>query len=521
MNEFEQQNPNGVQPNPVEPTVSSEPEPAPQPIEPAVSAVPDAAPAPAQEPTPEPTPEPIPEPASAPQAQEIPPAQTAPEPQPTAPNYGAPYGFSGTNPPPFANTPPVPPDASFHPIEYSPVTPVKDYRPASKGLRVFCIALAALILLTGTTLTGYLFGKHGASVSSNRDKLYSDVELDLAAKPKDTDEYTAGQVYEMLNQSVVGISVYNSQGTITNATGVVYTEDGYILTNDHIYSTVAAPKFRIYLYDGTEYSAEYVAGDVISDLAVLKITDGSGFKPAVFGDSKELFCGETVVALGRPSGASDATSITKGTVSMTSRRVSVTSSYSARMIQTDSAINPGSSGGVLANMYGQVVGITSSKQSGTAYDAIGFAIPTDTVQRVVTQLISDGKVTDRAKLGITYQELDSVKAEISGAPGVGIYVASVSSDSDLYNKVAAGDIITKINGIAITGDDIVLDIIEESRAGDTITVTVMDQNGNISEYTAKLSANIGESSYKAELEEESQNSSSSSSGGTFDFPFGE
>ena len=106
-----------------------------------------------------------------------------------------------------------------------------------------------------------------------------------------------------------------------------------------------------------------------------------------------------------------------------------------------------------------------------------------------------------------------------GAPAVGIYVATVSSDSDLYGKVSVGDIITKINGKEITSDDIVLDILEECRAGDTVTITVVEENGSEAEYDVVLSANVGQSSYSKVLE--SKEESNDSSGGTFDFPYGE
>lgn len=461
------------------------------------------------------------------QSEPVPPASSEPAAdfsagQNTAGNnqYGQPFYQSQGIPvrPPFENNGCG--NSQMPPVNYAPVVPAAR-KSCSKGLRIFCLALAALILLTGTAFAGYLYGKNGSygSVVGGSNKR---VEVNLAEKPKNTDEYTAGEVYEKLNESIVGICVYNANGEASSATGVIYSEDGYVITNDHIYSKISAPKFRVYMSDGSEHTAEYVAGDTVSDLAVLKIKDNISFKPAQLGNSDELYCGETVVALGRPGGASDSTSITKGTVSMTARRVSITTNYSSRMIQTDSAINPGSSGGALVNMYGQVVGITSSKQSGSNYEAVGFAIPTVTVKRVVTQLISDGKVTDRAKLGITYKELNSVSAELSGSNAVGIYVASVSSDSDLYGKVKEGDVITKINGVDITNDDIVLDVIDNSAAGDTITVTVVSSDNSTAEYTAKLGANVGESSYNPNLESKSSdNSDSSQSGGTFNFPFGE
>ena len=312
--------------------------------------------------------------------------------------------------------------------------------------------------------------------------------------------------------------VYNSAGEISDASGVIYSEDGYIVTNDHIYSEIAAPKFKIYMYDGTEYDAKYVAGDSISDLAVLKI-DAKELKVAEFGDSREVVFGESVVAIGRPSDATGASSISKGIISSVSRRMTTTSSYSTNFIQTDSAINPGSSGGALVNMYGQVVGITSSKLAGEEYDAVGFAIPTVTMKRVVEQLISDGAVKDRAKLGISYTEIDSVTAEISGKSTVGLLIAEVTDDSDLHGKATAGDIITHIDGKEITNDDIVLDTLEALKAGDKITLTVVSQNGMSKDYIVTLKANVGHSSYSDTLKE--PNGSSSNNNGTFDFPYGE
>lgn len=402
-------------------------------------------------------------------------------------------------------------------INYSEVLPVKDYKPMSKGLKAFALIMAAVIMLTGASVAGYFLGRNSTGSGTRKN-----VTVNLAAKPADTDEMTAAQVYEKVNSSVVGITVYNSAGEGSQASGVLYSEDGYIITNDHIYSEVGAPKFKIYTSDGKEYDAKYIAGDQISDLAVLKI-DGSGFTPARFGNSDEIIYGENVVAVGRPSDATQASSITKGIISSTGRRVKTTSNYSAKLIQTDSAINPGSSGGALVNMYGQVIGITSSKLAGVSYDAVGYAIPTKTMKRICEELIKNGKVVSRAKLGITYTAINSVTAEINGYDCVGLYVASVSEDSDLYGKISEGDVITHINGIDVTSDDIVLDIIEESSAGDKISVTVLTKKGNEVTLDAVLKANVGESSYTTEINssESSDNDSSSSSGGTFNFPFGE
>ena len=397
----------------------------------------------------------------------------------------------------------------YNPVNYTEVKPIEDYKPMSRGLKLFALILAAVILLTGTCLTGYLLGRNSVKISHPK------VEVNLAAKPSDTDEMTEAEVYEEVNKSIVGIVAYNTSRKASQASGIVFSKEGYIVTNDHIYSDIAAAKFKIYTYDGKEYDAEYVAGDTVSDLAVLKVK-GASLTPAKFGNSDDLFYGEHVVAIGRPNDATDASSITRGFVSAVNRRVQTTSNYSSRLIQTDSAINPGSSGGALVNMFGQVIGVTSSKLASVEYDAVGYAIPTTTMKRIVDELISNGKVVSRAKLGITYATIDSITAEMNGYDYKGILIDSVSEDSGLYGKAEKGDVITHINGIEITNDNIVLDIIENSRAGDKITVTIATNSGTVKTVEAKLSANIGESSYKAIEEKPEINKD-----GAFNFPEGE
>ncbi len=412
---------------------------------------------------------------------------------------------------------------NFEKVLITPVTEITDYKPMAKGLKVFSVIMAVVIALTASCVAGYFFGKKSVPNS-----YLKKIPLSLSAKPADTDEMTAAQVYDMVNKSVVGITIYNKAGESAQASGVIYTKDGYVVTNDHIYAEIPAAKFIIYDYNGNEYNAEYVAGDSVSDLSLLKITNGKDFTVPDFGNSDEIVYGESVVAIGRPSDAKADSSITKGIISHTKRRMQTTSNYTTRLIQTDSAINPGSSGGALVNMYGQIIGITSSKLAGVNYDSMGFAIPTTTMKRVVSELAEKGKVETRAKLGISYQEITSVLVEIGKYKSTGLLVATVSEDSDLAGKVNKGDIITYVNGIKITGSDIVLDIIDESAAGDEITVTVLDSNGNSNDYKAVLKANVGESSYSLSDKGFSTNEVPSteipdgkSDGGTFDFPQGE
>ena len=246
--------------------------------------------------------------------------------------------------------------------------------------------------------------------------------------------------------------------------------------------------------------------------------EGKGFKAANFGNSDEVFYGETVVAIGRPNEPTDKSSITKGIISAVNRRVQTTSSYSARLIQTDSPINPGSSGGALVNMYGQIVGITSAKLVSSEQESIGYAIPTTTMKYIVDELIKNGKVLSRAKLGITYLAVDSIAVQMGKYKYQGLLVDSVSEDSDLYGKLQKGDTIIQINGIDITDDSMVLDIIEQSRAGDKITVTYITESGNTETLKAVLKANVSESSYQSNINSLPQTTTPNKE---FNFPEGE
>ncbi len=400
----------------------------------------------------------------------------------------------------------------YNPVNLDPVVSISDYKPMNKGLKVFALVIAFIILLTGSCLAGFLAGQSRVTVKSP-------VKVELEATPEDSKELSAAKVYETVDTSIVGITVYNTAGKMAQASGIVYSKDGYIVTNDHIYSEIANPKFKIHTSDGKEYDAKYIAGDLISDLAVLKLTSGS-LKPATFGNSDELYVGQKVVAIGRPNDATDASSLTKGIISATNRRVSNSSNYSSRLIQTDTPINPGSSGGALVNMYGQVIGVTASKLASVEYEGIGYAIPTTVMKRIVEELISKGNIVTRAKLGITYTAINSVAAEVGGLKHTGLLIQSVSGDSDLYGKINKGDTITEINGIEISTDDMVLDIIENCRAGDKITITFVTEAGLSNELSVKLGANIGQSSYTTK-DTPSNNNSVPSQGGIFDFPEGE
>lgn len=384
---------------------------------------------------------------------------------------------------------------------------------SSTGIKVFFSLIAIMVLIICGIAIGFIFGK--GSTYNNKQGINS-VNIVNKNENHKVGNYTTA--YNNTAQSVVSITVYtDSEGIMSYASGVVYSQDGYIVTNDHIYSEVSSPKFLVTMVDGTEYKAKFVAGDTRSDLAVLKI-NATNLKPATFGNSDEIILGEEVIAIGYPSGASGSAILTSGTISSRGIRVSTSSSYTMKMIQTDTAINPGSSGGALVNMYSQVVGITSAKLVGNAYDSVGYAIPSVTVVRVVNSLITNGYVADRGKLGITYREIDTILSEVNNLP-CGLLIDSVSTDSELYGKnISKGDVITHINDIEIKNSKIALDIIESTIPGKTMSFTVYHPNTKRSELIyGSLIADKGTSSYSNNVIDEDKTNKNPFDNNTSDF----
>lgn len=414
------------------------------------------------------------------------------------------------------NERPIDPIAPVMPqIDKAPYEPI-DKTNSGKGIRVFAFIIAFMVLVSACVTGGYYFGISSSNINTPT--------VDLASKPEAENALTASQVYNNISPSIVGIYIYSTESAEpSTATGVIYSKDGFIITNDHIYDGIAAAKFKIYTHDKKMYSAKFVAGDERSDLAVLKITDADNitFKPAELGNSSEIVVGESVIAIGRPNGAANPSTASKGIISAVSTRVSTTTSYPSRLIQTDSAINPGNSGGALCNIYGQVIGITSAKLVGSEYDRVGYAIPTTTVKKVVDSLIKNKTVKGRAKLGVSYLPIDELKAELNKIP-CGLQIAAIDKSSDLYGKaVEVNDIITHVNSIELTDSNIILDIIDASAPGDTLQLKIYSVKKKQSlDVTVKLLEDTGTSSYTTQKQSNDKNDTEYNSS-EFSFPNGE
>ncbi len=287
---------------------------------------------------------------------------------------------------------------------------------------------------------------------------------------------TPAQVAAKVRPSIVSVVTndnisYNAANS-SEGSGIIFSDNGYIITNSHVIGDSKQYQVSVITSDGKTYDAKVIGYDTRSDLAVLKI-DAKNLPECEMGDSSKLVLGDYVIAIGNPGGVQFAGSITDGIVSGIDRIIDsadMDSTSAMRYIQTNAAINPGNSGGALVNMYGQVIGVNTSKISATGYEGMGFAIPSVTVKAVVDDLIQYGYVKGRVKLGITCTTISSAY-ESQGIPA-GLQIYSISSESDLNGKAQVYDIITHCNGKRITSLSQLQDIIFEKKPGDKVELTL-------------------------------------------------
>lgn len=299
--------------------------------------------------------------------------------------------------------------------------------------------------------------------------------------------YTTEGVANAVAPSVVSVVVYNndiSVGAYSQGSGIIFSENGYIVTNAHVVEN-ATKGIKVVLSDDTEYSAKVVGSDVKSDIAVLKIA-AKDLKPAVFCDSDQAVIGENVVAIGSPAGLYG--SVTKGVISGKNRMIK-TSDENIKMscLQIDAAINPGNSGGALVNMWGQVVGITSSKLSSSQYEGIGFAISTNAAKPIIEDLIECGYVKDRIKIGITFYGVTSAEAEIYKLSTAGLYITDINKECDISKtELKVDDVITKVNGIEVCSYEELMEILKNAKPGDKVKANVVRLSSDLTKIESEF-----------------------------------
>ncbi len=336
-------------------------------------------------------------------------------------------------------------------------------------------------------------GDKSTNKGENKDKT-DGATANVEDSPSSFSEYsgkgtmTPEQIYAEAKEINVGVIVYSQNEKVGEGSGIIVGEDKkkentYIITAAHVIADQGVG-VQIQFSDETELDAEIVGFDLKTDIGVLRVNK-TGFKAATFGNSDKLTVGQKVYAIGNPGGTVFFGSFTNGIISAIDRPVaSSTSAYDLPCIQHNAAINPGNSGGALLNEYGQVIGLNSSKITDTDYEGMGFSVPSNTMIEIYNELITNGYVTNRPMLGISYYSVASdytysAIAWKNNIPYGSIVIAAMTENSDLQNKgIKVGDIIIGVNGKALDSTDVLLEVIENSEVGDTITLSVCRLNNS-------------------------------------------
>lgn len=347
------------------------------------------------------------------------------------------------------------------------------------------------ILGTDTTTTSSKANTNTPAINTNFVSLsdYSNTSVGVAQKvlPSVVSIETVSNV----------TSFFGSVGTAKGAgSGIILSEDGYILTNNHVvsssnsstssfYQISDASEINVYLYnDSTPYSATVVGQDELTDIAVLKI-DKTGLTPAEIGNSSTVQVGEFAMVIGNSYGLQG--SVTTGNISAVNREITDSDGRKRNLIQTTAAINSGNSGGALANSKGEIIGISTMKIAETSVEGICFAIPIDSVKDIYNELIQYGKVR-RPYVGIAGVDIDQKTAERYKLP-IGVYVKSIENFSPAEKAgLKVGDVITELDGKAVTNMDEFNEIKLSHKIGDTVKVKLV-RDGNEMELNITFSEN--------------------------------
>ena len=341
----------------------------------------------------------------------------------------------------------------------------------------------------GVVALGFGSGIGGAVVASRAGLTGNQVVVQEVQRDTSTDASNTGstdgtsmtmqQIAAVASPSVVAITTEQMSSSQTwfggyyvqsgAGSGIIISQDGYILTCAHVVSGATSVKVQLNGSDQS-YDATVVGVDSTSDIAVLKI-DATGLTPAVIGDSDKLAVGETTVAVGNPLGTLSNT-VTQGIVSALNRQVTVEDN-DMTLIQTDTSISPGNSGGGLFNANGELIGVVNAKSSYSEAEGIGFAIPINTAMDIAQQLIENGAVA-RPVLGVSILDIqDSSTAQQYGVSALGVYVADVTKGGGAEAAgVQRGDRIIAIDDTAVSSTSTVKSYLADKQVGDTVTLQV-------------------------------------------------
>ena len=347
----------------------------------------------------------------------------------------------------------------------------------------------ALRVVAGVACLGVCFGAgYGGAVVAMNSGAASRVVTNVVERGNGTANITSNDLTAVSAQVAPSVVVITTESMVTSnnwfggqyvqsgaGSGVVLTEDGYILTCNHVVS--GASNIKVTLNDDTEYTATLVGGDDTTDVAVLKI-DASGLTPATVGDSDSLAVGQSVVAVGNPLGELGGT-VTSGIISALNREVTV-ENKTMSLIQMDASVSPGNSGGALFNTSGELIGVVNAKSSGDYAEGLGFAIPINTAYDIAMDLIQSGYVTGRPQLGISVVTVDdAATAARYGVSSAGIYIAQVNEGSGAEKAgLQVGDRIVSVDNTLVESSNDVVSKIQEKSVGDKVSIQVA-RNGQM------------------------------------------
>ncbi len=297
------------------------------------------------------------------------------------------------------------------------------------------------------------------------------------------------EIYVKTIDSVVSIGCVLPNGTSTG-TGVVLSQDGYLVTNCHVVE--GAQSIAVSFTDQRQLSAQIIGTDAVSDLAVLRV-DADDLVPAQFGDSSSIRVGDLAVAIGDPLGLELRGTMTDGIISAINRDIT-TGGRTMTLLQTNAALNSGNSGGPLLNCYGQVIGINTMKigdyMNSAGVEGLGFAIPSTTVKDIVDQLISQGYVSGRPDLGIIGEDISRLYQYLYNLPQ-GVYISQVDQNSNAYEQgIRSGDILVELDGQRIYSTQDLVSMLYAYQAGQEVELIIY-RSGNSYRVQVTLSQAVG------------------------------
>lgn len=423
--------------------------------------------------------------------------QASPEQLRSAPPQPAPFvNLEKQAPPPVAPATPVGnPFASLLPPTPQPAEEWPPEEPPRSGTRLI-LAVAITVFVMLFLFAGYCIYRdvqRGTTSGGYRAGDIVEVSIGVQHKPEvdedyvdENGRYSTEGLATAVRPSIVEIYTYKDDKTaspIGSGSGIIISKDGYIVTNAHVLEGGGFLQVRLDRDD--VYAAKLVGRDAKTDLAVVKI-NAQDLTAAVLGDSDEVLLGEEVVAIGNPAGLSG--SISNGIVSGLNRKIRTeTTSYEMTCIQTNAAISPGNSGGALVNMFGQVIGITSSKYVNSSYEGLGFAITINEALPIIQELMEQGYISGRYRLGISFLETTSPYTKYNfeqemGFPlpesmTEGVWIREIAAECDISNtELTVGDFIMKVNGKDVHDYDSLIAALGDSKAGDTVSADCIRLN---------------------------------------------